>query len=179
MERKIGFLQRLPEIYSTVREFQALAQSMDGEFEQIAQDNRQDLEDSFILQAPAERLSIWEKEIGIRADPQRESTEFRRQRLINRYTTRPPFTMNWLKKQLDMLLGAGNYRLGRDENLQTLKITAGISAGPLLQEFQKTLENTVPLSMGLEISTAEEGRWELQLAFAQYEYEFITNRQVG
>lgn len=147
MKRTIRILQRLPGIYHTVREFQQIARTEDDEFAQWQENNQKDLDDSFIKTAGEESISIWENEIGIRPDVINESIDFRRQRLINRYTIKPPFTMHWLEQQLKQLLGDGFIKLIRDQALLNLTVQADLVYLPLLREFDVTLEAILPMTM--------------------------------
>lgn len=147
MERKIDILGRLPEIFHTVRDFQQIARTEDAELMQIAQWNQEDLVDAFILTADQKSIAIWEKEIGIYPDLHMETLDFRRRRLIHRYTMKPPFTMNWLEQQLKELLGEGFLGAKRDEALMNLTVYADLMSLPLLREFDNTLEAVLPLSM--------------------------------
>lgn len=147
MKRTIRTLQRLPEIYHTVREFQQITRSEDDEFAQWQENNQQDLDDAFIKTAKEDSLAIWENEIGIRPDIGHESIDFRRQRLINRYTIKPPFTIRWLEQQLKQLLGDGFIKLVRDQALLNLTVHADLVYLPLLREFDATLEAVLPMTM--------------------------------
>ncbi len=147
MERNIDILNHLPEIYHTVREFQQIALSENTEFLQWKQSNQQDLLDSFIKTADKNSIEIWEKEIGIQADILNESIDFRRQRLINRYTMKPPFTIRWLEQQLKQLLGNGFLKLVRDDDLLNLTVHADLVYLPILREFDTTLESVLPMTM--------------------------------
>jgi Uncharacterized protein conserved in bacteria (DUF2313). len=147
MERKIDILGYLPDIFHTVRDFQQIARTENAECMQLAQWNQQDLADAFILTAQPNSIAIWEKEIGIHADPYTETLEFRRKRLINRYTMKPPFTMIWLEQQLQELLGDGFLGAKRDADLMNLTVYADLMSLPLLREFDNMLEAILPLNM--------------------------------
>lgn len=150
MNKKINTLKHLPEIYHTIREIQQITQTEDSEFIQLNDWNEKDRNDAFIMTASDKSLKIWEREIGIRADETNETTEFRRKRLINRYTLKPPFTMHWLEEQLKELMGDGFIRIERDEKILHLIIYVDISSFPLLLEFEATIEAVLPLTMNLE-----------------------------
>ena len=47
--------------------------------------------------------------LHIRAKPLTETLSFRRQRILSRLCTRPPFTLAFLYQQLDTLLGVGRW----------------------------------------------------------------------
>lgn len=170
MGRKISILRYLPEIHQSLREFQQIAWTEDTEFKQMERENAQDLDDAFILTAGEKSIGIWEKEIGIRADPSVEDIEFRRKRLINRYTTKPPFTIKWLERQLKELLEDGFIRCERDDDVEILRIYAELLSLPLLREFDSSLEAVLPLSMQYEkqLRAKREAREQAYAAMASY-----------
>ena len=146
MDRKIQFMGHLPEFYQGVREFEAIGDTEDVEFKLLAEANQEDLLNAFVMTGNENSISIWEKEIGIRAEIG-ETLDFRRKRLINRYTIKPPFTMRWLEKQLTELLGAGFLKAERDDDVEILYVFVDIDSLPVLREFDATIEMVLPLSM--------------------------------
>lgn len=147
MARKIHFMGHLPEFYSGIREFEAIGSSIDEEFKLFAKANQEDLANYFVMTANEVGLSVWEKEIGIRADPSAESLDFRRKRLISRYTTRPPFTIKWMDNQLRQLLGDGFIKTARDDAVEILYVYADIDSLSQLNELDTLIETVLPLSM--------------------------------
>lgn len=147
MSRRIDTMGHLPAFYRGVREFEAIAQCEDTFFHALADDNAADLADAFILSASESSIAIWEREIGIRSEPALESLDFRRKRLINRYTTKPPFTIRWLEQQLVALLGDGFLKTERDDDVEILFVYADLDSLPVLREFDTTIEIVLPLSM--------------------------------
>ena len=141
------YMGHLPSFYQDVEEMKALAAAIDPEITGLKNQVRKDFLEGFILNAPADRLKIWEQEIGIIADPSTESLEFRRKRLILRYTTKPPFTIRWLRQQLTEMLGVNFISATRDADIETLFITADIDSVPMMEEINRWLEAVVPLSM--------------------------------
>ena len=137
----------LPAFYQDVEEINALAEAIDPEIEDLKRQVRQNFVEGFINNAPSEKLKIWEQEIGINPDTTTESLEFRRKRLILRYTTKPPFTIRWLRQQLTEMLGGAFISAERDDDIETLFITADISSMPMMEELNRWLEIVVPLSM--------------------------------
>ena len=127
-------------------EFEAIGDTEDVEFQLLAEANAEDLQNAFVMTGDENSISIWEKEIGIRAEAG-EALDFRRRRLINRYTIKPPFTMRWLEKQLTELLGAGFLKAERDDDVEILYVYVDIDSLPMLREFDTTIEMVLPLSM--------------------------------
>lgn len=145
--RKIALMAHLPSFYHEVAEFQQLFGSLDQEFIQIYYENEKDLLDAFVMTADESSIGIWEKEIGIIPDLSNEDLDFRKARLINRYTIKPPFTIVWMERQLKNLLKEQFLRCERDDEVEILTVYADLSSLPILREFESTIEAVLPLSM--------------------------------
>lgn len=150
--RILPYLVHLPTFYHDVAEFQAIAAAIDPELEVLSSQWRNDFVESFILEASGERLKGWEEEIGIRADPLTETDAIRRKRLILRYTTKPPFTIRWLRIQLQQLLGTGFQKVERDGDIEALLLHLDVDALSLWEDIVIWLEMVVPLSMQFGVS---------------------------
>lgn len=75
----------------------------------------------FILTAESEGLAEYEKMLGIPVDPS-EDIEFRRERILARLQTLPPFTFNYLRMRLDEFIGPGSWEAWIDFDKYTLYI---------------------------------------------------------
>ena len=67
-------------------------------------------------------VSEWEKIFGITADPETETLDFRRARIINRLSMQPPYTLGFLYQKLDELIGKGRWEVNVDYPNYTLYI---------------------------------------------------------
>lgn len=56
-------------------------------------------------------IEMYEYIFGITPNPSIEDLDFRRSRLINRNSMKPPFTESFLRKKLDEIIGGGRYLL--------------------------------------------------------------------
>lgn len=63
----------------------------------------------FVQTMDVDSVQKWEQVLHIRAKPLTETLSFRRQRILSRLCTRPPFTLAFLHQQLDALLGVGRW----------------------------------------------------------------------
>lgn len=104
-----------PSIYNEVLETDILADVGDIQFNEFfaLMDNAR--KNQFVLTADERGIAAFERIYEIRADPAIENLEFRRERLLNRIRTSPPFTFRFLLQRLDEIIGAGKYKawLGR------------------------------------------------------------------
>jgi hypothetical protein len=88
-----------------------------------------------------------EKALGITANPSTESLEFRRKRILNRYQTKPPFTIRWLQQQLDQLVGKGLVIVDVDVQNFILYVRADIDDAAVFKEVNHTVLTVKPANM--------------------------------
>lgn len=89
-------------------------------------------------------VAEWERVLGIIPNPATETLEFRRMRLINRLSTKPPFSIRFLRQKLDELIGEGNYVLTVDGSAYTIYIEASASNQGYAIEVARTINAIKP-----------------------------------
>ena len=89
-------------------------------------------------------VAEWERVLGIIPNPATETLEFRRMRLINRLSTKPPFSVRFLRQKLDELIGAGNYVLTVEGSAYTIYIEASASNQGYAIEVARTINAIKP-----------------------------------
>lgn len=109
--------------------------------------NRGVRDNQFIQTSDAGKLTQGEALYNIVADPSAESVAFRRQRLLNRASTRPPFSEPWLRRQLDNLIGAGLYTLTVNGNDYTMAIESSAENLAYYHEVAVTVAYTKPCNL--------------------------------
>lgn len=138
---------RLPAFYPDSREMTELFRSEDQEIASAEQALERLLDDRFVLTASVEAIRRHERLLGIRADEAQESLAFRRVRVVNRYSTKPPFTLRYLQERLDDLVGKGRALAQVDLEAQVLTISAAIQNAPLFREVEQTVTALKPASL--------------------------------
>ena len=102
-------LPLLPPIYREVQDYQQICTAEKAEFDLLA-GSVEGVQSNFFFQTMDEdSVAQWEKVFHIVAVPEKESLEFRRQRVMTRIATRPPYTLGFLYQKLDELIGAGEW----------------------------------------------------------------------
>ena len=97
----------VPTWFRDILEYQALCQSETEQFTAL-QNAIQAIANNFFFQTmDAQSIAQWEKVFSIIPNPQTETLDFRRARIINRISTRPPFTLGFLYQKLDQIIGPG------------------------------------------------------------------------
>lgn len=155
-------LSYLPEWYSQIREMQELAAVEDKEMAELDQAKLRLFDDQFVKTSSERAIRRREQQLRIRADSQRESLEFRKKRIINRYSTKPPFTLRYLQERLDFLLGSERAIARVDVEDFILTLTASIDEATLFQEVEHTVKTILPANMEYIQETAIEDRIGLE-----------------
>ncbi|MGE7718054.1 putative phage tail protein [Priestia megaterium] len=150
-------LIHLPEYYGDIEDFEELAGTetieltlMEGAVDQL-------FDDQFVETSGLQAIKRRELMLGIQADPTTETLEFRRRRILNRYQTKPPFTIRYLQQQLDMLVGPGMTIVSVDYENRLLTVTANIDNASVFREVLHTIETIKPANMVYQQNTALEG----------------------
>lgn len=140
-------MQYLPDIYHDVVDFVELTETESQEWISVEQAINQLLDDQFVVSASMQAIKRREKILGIQADPATETLEFRRKRLINRYSTKPPFTVRYLQRQLDFLVGAGLTIVSVDPQAFMLTVTTNLDDAAIFKEVEHTVKVLKPANM--------------------------------
>lgn len=140
-------LDYLPEFYHGIREFQVIAKVEGEQFDKIDAELENILNDQFIVTAREPSIVRSERLFKIQADPTVEGLDFRRKRLINRKSIRPPFTERYLQDRLNFLLGDGISTIHVDVENYILSVELAITDAAMFKEVLTTVEKIVPLNM--------------------------------
>lgn len=138
-------------IYSQNETMKQIINVTQAELDRLEQLQQQAFDNNFIVLANSDGISKWEQIFNIVADID-EDIEFRRQRILSRLSTIPPYTKFVLIKFLDTAVGTGNYRLAinfyREYNL-FLRLADDYL--PLENELRQYLRQTIPANMTLDL----------------------------
>lgn len=120
MKSDIGSL--FPAIYKGVRETDILTEVENTQFDEYFGHMDAARCNQFVVTADIHGIESFERIYNIRANPDTEDIEFRRQRILLRMQTKPPFTIRYLRQRLDELIGAGKYRVWMDMGAYNYKL---------------------------------------------------------
>ncbi|SCY93153.1 putative phage tail protein [Alkaliphilus peptidifermentans] len=143
-----------PEFFLKILDFVELANTENKELEVIQAAKEEYFNDKFVLTSSVEAVKRREKILGIQADPNTETLDFRRKRIINRYSTKPPFTKAYLQQRLDFLVGNGRAIAEVDSFILT--VTAAIYDASIFKEVERTIYAIKPANMIYQQQTAIE-----------------------
>lgn len=137
----------LPPWYREVLDYQALCQAEQPVFQDIKAQIRAVLDNFFPQTMDVSAVEQWEEMLNIRANPDAETLDFRRQRIINRISTRPPFTLPFLYNKLDELVGKGVWSVSIDYPGYTIYIERTARSMNYTLELEWTINHIKPAHM--------------------------------
>lgn len=144
IELDADLLALLPPWYREVLDYQELCQTETAQFEALA-DEIIGVADNFFFQTMDEgAVSMWEQVFHIVPNPSTESLDFRRARVLNRITTRPPYTLGFLYQKLDELIGPGEWTVTVDYPNYTLYIESAAQNQNYATELAFTINRIKP-----------------------------------
>lgn len=134
------------DFYLEIHDFVELSKAEATEVDNLEQAVQQLFDDQFVMTAGPEAIKRREKMLGIQADPS-ESLDFRRRRILNRYQTKPPFTIRWLQRQLNQLVGKGLVVVDVDVQNFILYVKADIDDAAVFKEVNHTVLTVKPANL--------------------------------
>ena len=134
----------LPPWYREVLDYQALCQAEQPVFQDIKMKMQAVLDNFFPQTMDVSVVKQWEDTLHILADPSYEDLDFRRARIINRISTKPPYTLAFLYQKLDELIGPGLWSVDIDYPNYTLYIESNAQDQAYSQEVEFTVNHIKP-----------------------------------
>lgn len=139
--------QYLPYWFREIAEFDAILTAEEGQWDALSEAISLVHDNFFFQTMDAPTVTAWERLIGILASPSTEELDFRRARLINRLSTRPPFTLQFLYDKLDELIGPGKWSCEIDYPNYAIIIGASAQDVNWQGEIMVTLNTIKPAHM--------------------------------
>jgi hypothetical protein len=136
-----------PKIYDGVVEMLALLNAETNQITILDTEIQTVKNNQYVSTATEAGVVMFEKILNITADPSAETLDFRKQRVINRFSTVESPTAKSFRNQLDALLGKNNYELGFVYADYELDLTTHIGERGGVDELMKTLIIVVPANM--------------------------------
>lgn len=137
-------LKLLPPWYRDVAEYQQICNA-EAQQLQTAALATQSIADNFYFQTMnLAGVQMWEQIFNITPNPATETLAFRRARVLNRISMRPPYTLGFLYQKLDELVGPGLWSVEVDYANYALTIEAGAEDQSYWQELAYTVNHIKP-----------------------------------
>lgn len=143
-ELDTSLMDQLPDWFQQIPDFVELINSEQPSFDSVA-DEIIAIADNFYFQTmDASAVSQWEQIFDIVANPATETLEFRRVRVLNRISTKPPFTLAFLYQKLDELIGPNQWTVTVDYPNCTLYIESSAQNQSYATEVSFTINRIKP-----------------------------------
>lgn len=144
LELDTDMLELLPPWYREILDYQQICQTEQQLLEALAQEITAIADNFFFQTMDAGSVSQWEQILGITPNLTTETLAFRRARLINRLSTRPPYTIWFLYQKLDELIGPGQWTVNVDYPNYTLYIESSAENQQYATEVAYTINTIKP-----------------------------------
>ena len=136
--------QQLPPWYREILDYQQICQTETAQFEALAQEITGVAENFFFQTMGLSGVEMWEQIFHIIPNPSTEDLDFRRYRVLNRISTKPPFTLGFLYQKLDELIGPGLWTVTVDYPNYTLYIESSAQNQNYANEVAFTISRIKP-----------------------------------
>lgn len=144
---QVDLTQYLPYWFREIADYQAIMEAEENQWSGLETAVGGVYNNFYFQTMDAPTVTAWEQVIGILASPSTESLDFRRARLINRLSTRPPFTLQFLYDKLDELIGPGKWSCEIDYPNYAIIIGASAQDVNWQGEIMVTLNTIKPCHM--------------------------------
>lgn len=141
-------IEQFPAILRELQQIQNICTSEKKQYEKLEETIRRLEDDQFFLTASKNAATRYENEFGINKTAS-ETLEFRRERLINRTNSVPPYTVYFVASKLDEIIGAGNWQAYLNKERTIFTIEASMESKSWYNEFRITFEQMKPCTVML------------------------------
>lgn len=136
--------QHWPRWFREILDFKALCQTEGDELRVMAMFMERVRANLFVQTMDEATTADWEAIFHIVPNPVTETLEFRRDRILNRLSMHPPFTLTFLYQRLDSLFGPGNWEVEVDYPNYTVYIEAAVEDQQYFAEMSITMDIIKP-----------------------------------
>jgi len=145
-------LRFAPDIYQDENNETMLAiyNAQSKEFEKFEIEQQKAFLNNFVKHANVQGIRLFEAIFYIQADEINESLDFRRARIINKFTELPPFTRIFVEQMLENLFGTGKWEFDNYYNDYKVKIGIESNISGLVNETFKNLRQIIPANIIIE-----------------------------
>lgn len=134
----------VPLWYQNITEYDTILGIEETQLQALAQSVSTGKADLFVQTMGEQSIQQWEQIFHVIPDVGRESLDFRRTRILNRLSFRLPFTLPFLRRKLDELIGVGRWKLEIDYNAYSILVEYSMEDQPYAIEAAYTIETAKP-----------------------------------
>ena len=184
VEETADYLGYLPPVIQNVREFQEIAKAVNPEIIALKQAVNKVLNEQFI-QSAEDTLEWREEEFEIVASSD-ETIEFRRERLIERKSRKPPITLRTLRDRLNAYIGTTQADIELVPGEYAFSISIPAVDGYKFRDIQQMVETLKPANMeyiqypfSVERVRIRETSTEIKISYARAGLAIAGRTRVG
>lgn len=133
----------LPQWYREVLDYQEICNTEKDQLDLLASEIMAVANNMFFQTMEVEAIEDWERLLNI-APTAAETLTFRRDRVLNRVSAKPPFTLRFLYKKLDELIGEGQWNVYVDYPNYTLYVESSAQNQFYAQEVSFLINKIKP-----------------------------------
>ena len=149
MEHIVKLIEYLPQFMADRKEMQVITTSEDPEFTLFWAVLKRVINNQFITTCDEQGISKFEKMLKL-YPYESDTLEMRIARVLVEWNAQLPYTMRSLKQMLDVLCGAGNYRVKLRNNEYVLEIDTFFYDSKMLTQLNKLLLKVLPANLAYE-----------------------------
>lgn len=138
----------LPDFMQIYKEIRAIHSSEEKIIKELWVQLNRAFRNNFINYADKEGIELFEKMMNIRANIN-DSLEIRRNNILLKWNSQPPYTWIFLKQFLNSILGEGTNEPKRNLDIQELRIISHITTIGIISNLYNTLRYLIPANMTL------------------------------
>lgn len=184
LEEEADYLAYLPPVLQNIREFQELAKAVNPEIIALKKAINKVLNEQFI-QSAEDTLQWREKEFNITASRD-ETIEFRRERLIERKSRKPPVTLRSLRDRLNAYIGTTQAEIKLVPGEYAFVVSIPAVDGYKFRDIQGLVERLKPANMeylqypfSIERIRICETSTEIKISYARAGLAIAGRTQIG
>lgn len=140
----IRLIDLLPPWYAETLDYKTICEAEQPMLDDVQLSLMQLLLNMGWLTMDIDAIKLWEQALQIIPDPTYEGLDFRRARILNRITLKPPYTLQFLHNKLDELIGPGLYSVDVDYPNYALYIESNVQDQAYSQEVEFTVNRIKP-----------------------------------
>lgn len=137
----------VPSVYDGIVEIEDIIRSEEQVMNIARTEVLRAFANTFVLTSDESGVIMFEKMLNIVANIQTEDLEFRRRRVLNRLSTKIPFTFRFLKQKLDEIIGVNAWSASVDFNNYTLYVESSASNQNWYSELEFTVNRMKPCNL--------------------------------
>ncbi|ACZ08309.1 Uncharacterized protein conserved in bacteria (DUF2313) [Sebaldella termitidis] len=167
MEHIVKLIEYLPQFMADRKEMQVITSAEEPEFTLFWAVLKRVINNQFITTCDEQGISKFEKMLKL-YPYESDTLEMRIARVLVEWNAQLPYTMRSLKQMLDVLCGAGNYRVKLKNNEYVLEINTFFYDSKMLTQLNKLLLKVLPANLAYDSTNyiVEEAKQDYYLGAA-------------